>query len=196
MAFDSETGRLWVGDVGQLGYEEISIPTAGANLGWPFMEGAVCFLDVDSNENALPLYGITFADILPCEETEQFTEPIMTYEHTENCAVVAGMVYRGSAIQWLRGTYLFGDFCSGKVWALDGDAEIGWRMIEIADLDNPLSSFGTDAAGEVLVVTFGAPLRRLVEAAPDNASSVTNTPAWTILTTAGSFDSYQDSGRP
>lgn len=196
MAFDSETGKLWVGDVGQLGYEEISIPTAGANLGWPFMEGAVCFHDVDSNENALPLYGIAVTDILPCEETGQFTEPIITYEHTENCAVVAGMVYRGSAIPWLKGTYLFGDFCSGKVWALDGDAEIGWRMIEIADLDDPLSSFATDADGEVLVVTFGAPLRRLVEAAPDDTSSVTQAPAWTILTTASSFDTYQDSGRP
>ena len=69
----------------------------------------------------------------------------------------------------MKGTYFFGDYCSGEIWALDGDDESGWRMVEIADLNKPLSSFGADAAGEVLVLTFGGPILRLVEAASDYA---------------------------
>ena len=89
-------------------------------------------------------------------------------------------MYRGTAIPWLRGVYLFGDFCSGRVWALDGDADSGWRMIQIADLPNSLSSFGADAAGEVYVLTFGGPILRLVEAESGHLSSVSIVPLETI----------------
>ena len=90
------------------------------------------------------------------------------------CAVVGGVVYRGTALPSLNGVYLFGDFCSGRVWALDRDAEPGWRLIEVADLDRPLSSFGTDANGELLILTFGGPLARLVETRLGYAPAVTH----------------------
>ena len=179
MAFDSETDQLWVGDVGQVSYEEVNIVTAGANLGWPFFEGDSCF---EHDAYTSDIYGVSAA--LPCPDSEDFEPPVIFYDHTEKCAVVGGVVYRGSAISWLQGTYLFGDYCSGQVWALDGDTASGWRMIEIADFDRPLSSFGTDADGEVLVLTFDAPILQLVEVASDYASSVTHTPAATILTIA------------
>ncbi|MCY3800475.1 MAG: PQQ-dependent sugar dehydrogenase, partial [Chloroflexi bacterium] len=147
MAFDPRDGRLWVGDVGGDLQEEINIVTAGANLGWPILEGTACFW------------------VNPCDELEGATPPIVTYDQTrQRCAVIGGVVYRGSAIPRLDGVYLFADFCGGRVWALDHDADTGWRMIEIADLPLPVSSFGTDAAGNVYVLTFGGPILRLVEA--------------------------------
>lgn len=178
MAFDSQNGSLWVGDVGQHDYEEVSIVAAGANLGWPIMEGMHCFeLDEESGET----YAISTG--LPCIEDKQFTEPVTSYDHSGNCAIVGGIVYRGTAMPWLRGTYVFGDYCSGKIWALDGDADTGWRMIEVADLDWPLSSFGTDAGGEVLVLTFGGPMLRLVDTESDYAPSVSHTPLITTVVT-------------
>ena len=178
MAFDSQDGSLWVGDVGQHNYEEVSIPAAGVNLGWPIKEGPHCFeLDEKTREE----YDVSIE--LPCQADNRFTEPIISYEHTGNCAIVGGIVYRGAAIPWLQGTYLFGDHCSGKIWALDGDAESGWRMIEIADLDWPVPSFGTDADGEVLVLTFTGPMFRPVETEPDYAPSVSHTPLSTTVVT-------------
>jgi len=183
MSFDEITGQLWVGDVGRAVQEEVSIVTAGANLGWPIFEGTDCFTipnnATDELRNLISGYG--------CEAFEGATEPIVTYGRRwgcpgdstcpqklgnhptitygtpERCAVVGGVVYRGKGIPWLDGTYLFGDFCSGEVWALDGDASDGWRMVQIADLPYPVSSFGTDSSSEVYVLTFGGPIYRLVE---------------------------------
>ncbi len=122
--------------------------------------------------------------------------PDITYDHIGRCAIVGGIVYEGTAMPWLRGTHVFGDFCSGEIWALDGDAESGWRMVEIADLDKPLSSFGMDTDKELLVLTFGGPILRLVEGDPDYAPSVTHAPEWTILTDASSSISSSAFGSP
>ena len=177
MSFDPDDGSLWVGDVGQANFEEVSVIEAGTNHGWPIVEGLACFV-VDSSTKKR--YGIESG--LPCADTESFTKPLITYEHTGQCAIVGGMVYRGNAMPWLRGTYFFGDFCSGQIWALEGNDTSGWRMIEIADLDKPLSSFGIDEDGEILVLTFGGPLLRLSEAESAHAQSVTHIPSATIVT--------------
>ena len=175
MAFDPQDGMLWVGDVGALDEEEVSIVTSGANLGWPYFEGYTCgHLDIPVNRvNIDPK--IESARV--CEHQSlysNFTMPLITYGRDDGCAVVGGIVYRGTAIQWLKGAYIFGDYCGGRVWALDSIAESEWRLIEIADLDRPLSSFGTDADGEVIMVTFGGPLVRLVQTQLGYAPSVTH----------------------
>ena len=158
MEFDPQTGRLWVGDVGQDTAEEVSVVVAGANLGWPKYEGSQCLVVGDA---AAYHYGVSTG--YPCSEPDSETAPVITYDHTsENCAVIGGVVYRGAEIPWLDGVYLFGDACSGRVWALDGDARAGWRMVEIAHEGRRISSFGTDTAGEVYVLTFGGPVLRLV----------------------------------
>ena len=116
-----------------------------------------------------------------CHKTPGFTKPVVSYNHEVGCAVVGGIVYRGTAIPWLTGVYLFGDYCTGRVWALAGDADSGWLMLEVADLDQQLSSFGTDANGEVLILTFDGPLRRLVDAEAVYAPSVTHKTLTTIV---------------
>ena len=100
--------------------------------------------------------------------------PIVTYDHRVGCAIVGGPVYRGTSIPSLDGVYLFGDYCTGLVWALDRNAEPSWGPIEVADLDRPLSSFGVDADGEVFLVTFGGSLARLVLTELGYAPSVTH----------------------
>ncbi len=189
MSFDSQDGLLWVGDVGDRFVEEATIATSGANLGWPILEGLLCF-NADEftllNEYASERHSITAED--PCKDVGQFTAPIISYPHdghvgNGNCAIVGGIVYRGIAIPWLDGTYLFGDFCSGRVWALNGDAVTGWHMLQIADLNTLISSFGVDADGELLVLTFGGPILRLVDAEVGFAPSVTHVPVATTLTT-------------
>ena len=178
MAFDSHDARLWIGDVGQSAEEEVTIATPGANLGWPIVEGVNCFR---IDEDATLKYGEISE--YSCGDLEDLTAPVVTFEHTQGqCAVVGGIVYRGVQIPWLDGVYLFGDFCSGRIWALEGDSDAGWRMIEVADLDWGISSFGTDADGEVLVTTFGGPVLRLVEADAGYAPSVTHVPLATIET--------------
>ncbi|MCY3894931.1 MAG: hypothetical protein OXG17_00505, partial [Chloroflexi bacterium] len=135
---------------------------------------------LDLTNSSSEQYGVESG--LPCTGTESFEEPLITYDHTGKCAIVGGLVYRGRAMPWLRGTYVFGDFCSGQIWALEGDDASGWRMIEIADLEKPLSSFGTDRNGEILVLSFGGPILRLIEGDADRAPSATHIPSATVVT--------------
>ena len=178
MAFDPRDGRLWVSDVGHDTEEEVTIAAAGVNLGWPIFEGSSCLI---INESISRNYGIDTSGYV-CNEFEGVTAPIITYELTEEtCAIIGGVVYRGAAIPWLDGAYLYGDFCSGQVWALDGDNEAILRTIEIADLTGPISSLGIDAAGEVYVLTFGGPLLQLVETESGHVPSVTVVPSETVV---------------
>ena len=176
MAFDPQDGKLWIGDVGWDRQEEVSIATPGANLGWPYYEGNTCGdwgvftndIKIDSKIKSGRV--CHFLSITP-----SLTFPLITYRNDEDgCGVIGGIVYRGTSIHQLDGAYLFGDFCRGRVWALDRNPEPGWHLIEIADLDRPLSSFGVDADGEVFMLTFGGALVRLVQTELGYADSVTH----------------------
>ena len=176
MAFDPQDGTLWVGDVGLNSEEEVSIVTPGANYGWPFFEGFRCreFRDrTDIDPRLVSAY--------MCEYHSNITMPVVSYGHRDGCVVVGGPVYRAISIPSLNGVYLFGDYCTGRVWALDINAEPGWRLLEVADLDRPMSSFGVDADGEVFVLTFGGPLVRLVQTQLGYAEAVTHKSRVTIL---------------
>lgn len=141
MGFDAE-GRLWVGDVGEGLEEELSLVTPGANLGWPVFEGTRC----NEGERACA----ALADAVP---------PAVSYGRGLGCAIIAGV--QAPAI----GAYLFGDFCSGRIWALEGDAETGWSMREIARAGRHILAFGRGADGEVYALTRDGPILRL-EAPP------------------------------
>ena len=176
MAFDPLNGRLWVGDVGENVQEEVSIATAGANLGWPFFEGYHC-RPSGGNADIDPRLKPAFI----CPFHLDLTLPVVSYDRRHGCAIVGGAVYRGTSIPSLNGVYLLGDYCSGQVWALDSDVEPGWGLVKIADLDRPLSSFGIDADGEVFMVTFGGALVRLGQTQVGYAPSVTHKARVTTL---------------
>lgn len=148
MSFDSQ-GRLWVGDVGASAQEEISLVTAGANLGWPVFEGFQCR-----------------ADEAQCAALTGAAPPVLAYGRQEGCAVIWGGEYQGRALPQLRGAQLFADYCTRKVWALENRPETGWQKRELAEVDIRITSFGTDAAGEMYLLPVSGPIVRLDQLIP------------------------------
>ena len=129
-SFDRVTGDLWIGDVGQNAYEEIDFLPAGspggANFGWSVMEG-------NHGYDGEPQPGF----LLPAAE----------YSHDFGCSVTGGYVYRGSLPEW-NGIYLYGDYCSGKIWGLilsNGQ----WQFQVMFEAGVTITSFGEDEAGEL-----------------------------------------------
>jgi glucose/arabinose dehydrogenase len=141
-SFDSETGDLYIADVGQGEWEEISVARAGStggeNYGWPITEGSHCY-GTDS-----------------CT-TDGLVQPVIEYDHSGgNCAITGGYVYRGSASPGLWGAYLYADYCSGNFWGLRL-AEGGAEPRLFFQRDRALfSSFGQDEHGELYILSIEA----------------------------------------
>lgn len=145
-SFDRTTGDLWIGDVGQNQYEEINFTAAGEgglNYGWPIMEANDCYRESNCSMEGLVL-------------------PVAEYSHAGHCSVTGGYVYRGQMFPALQGIYLYGDYCSGALWALAPAGAEGWSNAEVLRSDVRLSSFGQDEAGELYLVDMGGRLLRLV----------------------------------
>jgi glucose/arabinose dehydrogenase len=143
-AFDGP--RLYIGDVGQGAWEEIdvvSVYDAGANLGWPVMEGLHC-----RTSGCAP---------------SAFTLPVLEYGHGEGCSVTGGVVYRGAAIPELAGHYLYGDFCSGWVRSFRYTGGVTDARQWDALATPRLSSFGVDGLGEAYTVSLDGAVYRIVK---------------------------------
>jgi len=143
-SFDRGTGRLFVADVGQNQFEEIDIVQKGGNYGWNVMEGLHCF----NPPSGCDMTGLAL--------------PIVEYSHSEGQAVIGGFVYHGSAIPDLRGTYVFGDFVTGKIWNLTESPTDTWTRTLLLDTGLSISSFGQDTAGELYVVDLNGGVYKLV----------------------------------
>jgi glucose/arabinose dehydrogenase len=143
-SFDAESGRIYIGDVGQNHREEVNaepIAAAGLNYGWRVMEGTRCHLPTQD---------------LPCED-DRFSAPIHDYNinNAAPCSIIGGYVYRGACMPDLQGWYFFGDHCSRNVWRLlyDGDdVELEDVTAEIGGMPE-ISSFGVDGAGEMYIIS-------------------------------------------
>jgi len=145
-AFDA--GQLYIADVGQDAREEIDVVSAGAsglNYGWSITEGTQCF------DGPCPPPGITL------------TPPVYDYDHSQGCSIIGGYVYRGAAIPELQGHYLFSDFCSGFVRALNivnGVVTVAQAPTANAGT-NVTQSFGQDGAGELYILTSDGRVLRI-----------------------------------
>ena len=145
ISFDRATGDLWIGDVGQDKWEEIDYLPAGsqggANFGWSIMEG-------NHNYDGEPQPGM-----LP---------PVAEYSHKEGgCSVIGGYVYRGTIPEW-NGVYIYGDYCSGKVWVLipsDGQ----WQSQVMFEMGVTITSFGQDESGEIYLSSDNGNIYRLTK---------------------------------
>ena len=140
MAFDPASGDLWLGDVGQGDVEEVDVIERGGNYGWNRLEGRDCFE---------PPSGCSTAGTVL---------PVATYRHSQGCSITGGVVYRGTAIPHLQGHYVYGDFCSERIWAVP---VAGGSPVQIASAGDSISSFGTGPDGAVYVVTFGGGILRI-----------------------------------
>jgi len=139
-SFDRATGDLFIADVGQNAYEEVSFQPAGQggqNYGWPTMEAAHCFRPSSNcNQSGLTL-------------------PIGEYNRQGGCSITGGHVYRGREQPLLQGAYVFGDYCTGNVWTLHRNAGGSWVQTQMVDTNVQISSFGEDEAGEMYVTGLG-----------------------------------------
>jgi glucose/arabinose dehydrogenase len=139
-SFDRDTGDLYVADVGQNAYEEVNFQpvrsSGGENYGWDMMEGTHCFE---------PATG--------CDSTG-LVLPVAEYDHGLGCSITGGYVYRGARYPQLKGVYVFGDFCSGRIWGLRQNTDQDWDMALLLDTDVAISSFGQDAVGELYVLGY------------------------------------------
>ena len=141
-SFDKETGELWAGDVGQNKLEEIDIVTRGSNYGWNIMEGSLCFR------------------VSSCDR-EGLEPPVAEYGRDGGCSVTGGYVYRGSRLQSLVGAYVYGDFCTGRIWALRHYGSRVTEQAEIVDTGLQISSFAEGPDGEVYILSFTGEIARL-----------------------------------
>jgi glucose/arabinose dehydrogenase len=148
-SFDRATGDLWIGDVGQGAWEEVDVARAGVgglNFGWNVTEGNHCYPPGAA-----------------CN-TAGLTAPVTDYGHDLGCTVVGGYVYRGVKYPALAGAYLFADYCSGRIFAIDPAVD-GYRApVEVGNGGGGLSSFGQDAAGELYITHLDGDISRVVGA--------------------------------
>jgi glucose/arabinose dehydrogenase len=133
MTVDSLTGDIWLGDVGQAKWEEVDRLVKGDNYGWNCYEGPEPY-DLDG----CPPSG--------------FQAPRAYYGHDEGSAVTGGFVYRGSALPELYGWYIYADFYSGNVWAVDTEGSA--PPVHLMDAPFNTSSFTLAADGEVYFVSY------------------------------------------
>ena len=144
-SFDQETGTLWAGDVGQDDFEEVDIIHPGLNYGWNVMEGFHCFSSSGSS----------------CDQVG-LEPPIIDYPLKKgNCAVTGGYVYQGSRLPSLQGAYIYGDFCSGRIWALRGDGQGTTENVLLVDSSLQIPSFGENREGELYILSFNGEIYRL-----------------------------------
>jgi glucose/arabinose dehydrogenase len=166
-SFNRQTGDLIAGDVGQSAREEVDRIVRGGNYGWREFEGTLC----------------TGNDPPPCDPTG-FLPPITEYDHSNGrCAITGGYVYRGSLGVLPAGSYLFGDYCSGEIFLLQGSFVPGSTFTRIAFPGFPISSFGEDQDGELYVVDYGGSVLRVT--APSPCSNLRVAPASLSFPAAG-----------
>lgn len=147
-SFDSLTGDLFIGDVGQDEWEEIDfLPVGsanGSNFGWDYWEGTHEF------EGSPP------SDVI-------LLGPVVDYDHGFGCSVTAGFVYRGQELPEWQGVYIYGDYCTGIIWGLVQDADGVWQNSQVFQIQTLIASFGQDEAGELYLVGHDGTIFRLSE---------------------------------
>lgn len=147
-SFDRATGDLWVGDVGQVLWEEVDLVTNGGNYGWSVREGAHHYK--------------------PGPPGAQYVEPVMEYPHRPDLrpqgmfpghsiglCVIGGYVYHGKKFPALAGVYIYGDYNLGTIWGFRYDRAAHKVTAEgtLLEQKKNIFSFAEDTDGEVYVLT-------------------------------------------
>lgn len=137
LSFDRQGGTLWAADVGQNLWEEINIVVKGGNYGWNLREATHPFGPAGSWAR------------------EGLIEPVWEYDHQVGKSITGGYVYRGTKVPALAGKYLYADYVSGKLWALDYD--VAQKTLKgnysIPSEPLPVITYGEDESGEVYFTT-------------------------------------------
>lgn len=141
-SFDSVTGTMWIGDVGQSNWEEVNIGQPGGNYGWDGAEGHGCYYTATPTPNPTP--NCMAGKVTPRAVFPHQTNPV-------NCAVAGGHVYHGQAMPELDGYYVYGDLCSGRIWGVNAGNPNATPVL-LTDSDACPTSFIVEGNGELLAV--------------------------------------------
>jgi len=169
MSFDSVSGDLWVGDVGWELWEMVYRIERGANYGWSLVEGPQP-VHLERTRGPSPIVA-----------------PTAVHSHIEARSLTGGCVYRGERLPRLTGCYVYGDYVTGKLWALRHDGTQVVSLQEIADTPLAIICFGVDNSGELYVVGYDGTIHRLVE----NEVAAANASFPTKLSQTGLFASLK-----
>jgi len=142
-SIDPVTGFLWVGDVGQNSWEEIDIVEKGKNYGWSTKEGS--------------------HEYNPGTNVTKVEDPVYEYPHTLGNVITGGYVYRGSTLTDLIGKYIYADFGSGRIWALEYAGGVVVKNKELFDASLNIPSFGVDANNELYICAFDGNIYKLIQ---------------------------------
>ena len=138
ISFDTATGDLWAGEVGQDLWEMVYKVQKGGNYGWSIQEGAHPFRP-ERKKGPTPIL-----------------KPIIEHTHADFRSLTGGFIYHGRRLPELKGAYIYGDYDTGRVWLLRHDA--GANRVtehrELCDTTLRIVAWGQDAAGEVYAVDF------------------------------------------
>ncbi|HET6575827.1 MAG TPA: PQQ-dependent sugar dehydrogenase [Fimbriiglobus sp.] len=130
---DEKTGHVWVGNNGQDLWETAYLIRKGANYGWSVVEGSHEFYP---NRNAGPT---------------PFSKPTIEHHHSEARSLTGGIVYHGKKLPGLSGAYVYGDYSTGRIWAMKHDGTKPLWHMELASARLQIAGFGTDSKGELLI---------------------------------------------
>jgi glucose/arabinose dehydrogenase len=150
ISFDRLTGDLYIADVGQNSWEEVNFQvfdsSGGENYGWNIMEASYCFQSSSCDQSGLTL-------------------PVVEYAlHVQgDCAVTGGYVYRGNLLPAWQGIYIYGDYCSGRVWGLFLNQAGVWENGLLFETSARITAFSQDEDGEIYLVHHGGSVYQLIE---------------------------------
>lgn len=181
--FDRVTKDMWIADVGQDTYEEVDFQPAssagGENYGWNRTEGRHCF----PPQSGCNMQGLTL--------------PVAEYTHAEGaCSVTGGFVYRGSVSLGLRGVYVYGDLCNGRIWGVERQGDTFANRL-LLNSGFSITTFGEDEAGEMYVSNaLNGTIHRIEGSTTPrlSATSVVNPASFQSGVTAGSLATVFGSG--
>jgi glucose/arabinose dehydrogenase len=140
-SFDLVTGWLWAGDVGQGSWEEIDLIENGKNYGWRCYEG----------NHPYNTSGCNYPE---------YVYPVWEYPHNPECSITGGYVYRGPGVPELQGKYIYGDYCSNKIWSLEYDGITPPTNQYLLTATGSLTSFGVDQQNELYLTSFNGYIYR------------------------------------
>ncbi len=159
-SFDPFTEWLWAADVGQNRREEVDIVEKGRNYGWNTMEGSLCYSPPSGcNQTGLEL-------------------PIWEYDHSLGNSITGGFVYLGAELTELRSAYVYGDWGSGRIWAIWYNGSGDPVNKEIVDTAINIPSFGVDETNELYICSYAGEIYKLkvVDDTPPKIGSPLHTP--------------------
>ena len=161
-SFDNNNGDIYMGDVGQYLWEEINyleFGENGGNFGWNIMEGNHCYPEPGCDKEGFinPIFEY------PSDANYPFSLMGIKQENVSGCSVTGGYIYRGDQIKSLYGLYIFSDFCTGKIWALDPLKNIVQEITEplLGSEKNMISSFSQDINNEIYIVEFSGKIYKI-----------------------------------